>query len=77
MGSPTRSPITPRRAIASKQPFTTSLTRLDTKLDTAIMEPSSSSLPNVGTERNDSQWEIGECISYGNVGPISPESIEG
>ena len=23
------------------------------------------------------QWSIGECISYDNVGPINPESIEG
>jgi hypothetical protein len=41
------------------------------------MQPSSSSLPTVDTERSDSQWEIGERISYDNVGPISPESIEG
>ena len=27
--------------------------------------------------RLDSQWAIGECISYDNVGPISPESVEG
>jgi hypothetical protein len=27
--------------------------------------------------RLDSQWAIGECISYDNVGPISPESAEG
>ena len=27
--------------------------------------------------REDHQWSIGECISYNNVGPISPESIEG
>jgi hypothetical protein len=27
--------------------------------------------------REDHQWSIGECISYDNVGPISPESIEG
>jgi len=27
--------------------------------------------------RSDSQWAIGECISYDNVGPISPESVEG
>ena len=41
------------------------------------MVPSSLSPPKVDTERNDSQWDIGECISYDNVGPISPESIEG
>ena len=28
-------------------------------------------------DRDDCLWEIGECISYDNVGPISPESIEG
>jgi hypothetical protein len=50
--------------------------RPDIKFDTT-MQTSSSSLPTVDTERNDSQWEIGECISYDNVGPISPESIEG
>jgi hypothetical protein len=50
--------------------------RPDTKIDTT-MKPPSSSPPTVETERNDSQWEIGECISYDNVGPISPESIEG
>ncbi len=27
--------------------------------------------------REDSQWAVGECIRYDNVGPISPESIEG
>jgi hypothetical protein len=27
--------------------------------------------------REDHQWSIGECISYDNVGPINPESIEG
>jgi hypothetical protein len=27
--------------------------------------------------REDSQLAVGECISYDNVGPISPESIEG
>ena len=27
--------------------------------------------------REDSQWAVGEYISYVNVGPISPESIEG
>ena len=70
-------PLLPAEPLPPNSPSPPVLSRLDTKLDTAIMEPSSSSLPNVGTERNDSQWEIGECISYGNVGPISPESIEG
>ena len=27
--------------------------------------------------KDDSLWEIGECISYDNVGPINPESLEG
>ena len=27
--------------------------------------------------KDDSTWAIGECISYDNVGPINPESIEG
>ena len=27
--------------------------------------------------RLDLQWAIGECISYDNVGPISPKSVEG
>ena len=26
--------------------------------------------------REDHQWSIGECISYDNVRPISPEIIE-
>ena len=41
------------------------------------MVPSSPFSLNVDTERNDFQWEMGECISYDNVGSISPESIEG
>ena len=28
-------------------------------------------------QEEDTRWEIGECISYDNVGPISPESSEG
>eukprot|EP01036_Dinobryon_divergens_P061777 gene61777-biopygen27229 len=27
--------------------------------------------------KDDSSWNIGECISYDNVGPINPPSIEG
>jgi hypothetical protein len=27
-------------------------------------------------QEEDTRWEIGECISYDNVGPISPESSE-
>ena len=33
------------------------------------------SLPDDHTD--DSDWAIGECISYNNVGPINPEGIEG
>ena len=54
----------------------TIISRPDTKLETTIL-PYSPPPPDVDTERNDSQWEIGECISYDNVGPISPESSEG
>ena len=39
--------------------------------------PETTSPKTLETERDDSQWEIGECISYDNVGPISPESMEG
>jgi hypothetical protein len=28
-------------------------------------------------QEEDTRWEVGECISYDNVGPISPESSEG
>ena len=28
-------------------------------------------------QEEDTRWDIGECISYDNVGPISPESSEG
>ena len=78
MGPPTRPPPLP----PAEQPPPNSpssppvLSHSDTKLDTAMV-PSSLSPPKVDTERNDSQWDIGECISYDNVGPISPESIEG
>ena len=40
-------------------------------------DPIPPSIPTLEAEREDSQWDIGECISYDNVGPISPESIEG
>ena len=33
--------------------------------------------PDTTDPREDHQWSIGECISYDNVGPINPESIEG
>jgi hypothetical protein len=39
--------------------------------------PETTSPKTLKTERDDSRWEIGECISYDNVGPISPKSIEG
>ena len=28
-------------------------------------------------QEENTRWDIGECISYDNVGPISPESSEG
>ena len=58
------------------RPLSPIKTQSDTKPDskTDFIPPS---LPTLETEREDSQWEIGECISYDNVGPISPESIEG
>jgi hypothetical protein len=33
--------------------------------------------PTIQDYREDHQWSIGECISYDNVGPINPKSIEG
>ena len=33
--------------------------------------------PDTTEPREDQQWSIDECISYDNVGPINPESIEG
>ena len=33
--------------------------------------------PPSADNRDDSRWDLGECISYDNVGPISPESVEG
>ena len=32
---------------------------------------------HITDHREDHQWSIGECISYDNVGPINPESVEG
>ena len=44
----------------------------------APVPDSKNSSPDVKTDnRLDTQWAIGECISYDNVGPISPESVEG
>jgi hypothetical protein len=58
----------------SSSPLTTF--RPDTKSNPPLV-PDTTSPKTLETERDDSQWEIGECISYDNVGPISPESIEG
>ena len=69
-------PLSPAQPPPLPSPSPQIPSRPDTKFDTT-MQPFSSSLPTVETERNDSQLEIGECISYDNVGPISPESIEG
>jgi hypothetical protein len=69
-------PLSPAQPPPLPSPSPQIPSRPDTKFDTT-MQPFSSFLPTVETERNDSQLEIGECISYDNVGPISPESIEG
>jgi hypothetical protein len=51
--------------------------------DTSSLKPSPidhSSPPTTATSddlKHDSSWDIGECISYDNVGPINPPSIEG
>jgi hypothetical protein len=77
MGPPTRPPpLPPAEQPTPNIPSPPVLSHSDTKLDTAMI-PSSLSPSKVDTERNDSQWDIGECISYDNVGPISSESIEG
>ncbi len=48
---------------------------------TTIPEPDTSKAAPITTIaddlKDDSLWEIGECISYDNVGPISPETAEG
>ena len=69
-------PLPPAQQPPPTNPSPTTLSCPDTKSDITT-QPSTSSAPTADTERNDSQWEIGECISYDNVGPISPESIEG
>ena len=43
----------------------------DTKTSSTVSEPTQTT-----DDRDDSQWAIGECISYDNVGPISPENID-
>ena len=42
---------------------------------TTKTETSASVIPQ--DQEEDTLWEIGKCISYDNVGPISPESSEG
>ena len=50
----------------------------DTKMDTTSPTTHSNELTIQADDfKNDSSWNIGECISYDNVGPINPPSIKG
>ena len=49
----------------------------DTKLDTSPLPTSVGPTSPADDFKDDSSWNIGECISYDNVGPINPPSIEG
>jgi hypothetical protein len=76
MGSSTSSYPTPSGANAYNQPITIDHIPPRYQIDHTSV-PDTTPLKTLETERDDSQWEIGECISYDNVGPMSPKSIEG
>eukprot|EP01036_Dinobryon_divergens_P061801 gene61801-biopygen28497 len=50
----------------------------DTKMDPSSPTTHNNKLTIQADDfKDDSSWNIGECISYDNVGPINPPSIEG
>jgi hypothetical protein len=51
--------------------------KTDITSDTSHQFTSTEPISPADDFKDDSTWNIGECISYDNVGPINPPSIEG
>jgi hypothetical protein len=65
----------PPTTLANVPPTPTAET--DTKMGTSTTLSPSDLTTHADDFKDDSSWNIGECISYDNVGPINPPSIEG